>query len=60
LKKAAQGFRIDQLVSSLLLIDQGERDFRRSRNLDLMMENLLLGLRGFMGETGGGGDRENH
>jgi DNA polymerase-3 subunit delta' len=51
LKNAAQGFRIQNLISSLLLIDQGESDFLHSRNLDLMMENLMLALRRFMREV---------
>jgi DNA polymerase-3 subunit delta' len=52
LKKAAQDFKIKNLISSLLLIDQGESDFLHSRNLDLMMENLMLDLRRLMGEAG--------
>jgi DNA polymerase-3 subunit delta' len=52
LKKAAQGFKINNLVSSLLLIDQGESDFLHSRNLDLMMENLMLDLRRLTREVG--------
>jgi DNA polymerase-3 subunit delta' len=52
LKKAAQGLKINHLVSSLLLIDQGESDFLHSRNTDLMMENLILDLRRLMGEAG--------
>ncbi len=52
LKKAAEGFKIKNLISSLLLIDQGESDFLHSRNLDLMMENLMLDLRRLMGEAG--------
>jgi DNA polymerase-3 subunit delta' len=51
LKKAAQGFTIQNLISSLLLIDQGESDFLHSRNLDLMMENLMLSLRRSMREV---------
>jgi DNA polymerase-3 subunit delta' len=52
LKKAAQGFKMKNLISSLLLLDQGESDFLHSRNMDLMMENLMLDLRRLMGEAG--------
>jgi DNA polymerase-3 subunit delta' len=51
LQKAAQGFTIQTLISSLFLIDQGESDFLHSRNLDLMMENLMLSLRRSMREA---------
>ena len=45
LKKTAQDFRIQNVVSSLLVLDQAERDLVHSRNLDLLMETLLLSLK---------------
>jgi DNA polymerase-3 subunit delta' len=45
LKKVARDFTIENVVSSLLVLDQSESDFLRSRNLDLMMETLMLSLK---------------
>lgn len=45
LKNISKDFTIDHLVDSLLALDQAERDYLRSRNLDLMMENTVLRLR---------------
>jgi DNA polymerase-3 subunit delta' len=45
LKKASQAFTINHLVDSFLLIDQAEKDYWQARNVDLMMENTVLGLR---------------
>jgi len=45
LKKVAQDFTIENVVSSLLVLDQTESDFLHSRNLDLMMETLMLSLK---------------
>ncbi|MEJ2723292.1 MAG: DNA polymerase III subunit delta' [Deltaproteobacteria bacterium] len=45
LKKASQVFNIDKLVESFLVIDRAERDYWQARNVDLMIENTVLGLR---------------
>lgn len=45
LNNISKGFTIDQLADSLLALDQAERDYLRSRNVDLMMENTVLRLR---------------
>lgn len=44
LKKIAGNFKVDNLIDSLLIIDQAQRDLRRNRNIQLMMEHTLLGL----------------
>jgi len=45
LKIAAEAFRIEHLVSSLLALDQAERDLSRFRNQELVLENTVLQLR---------------
>ena len=45
LKKAAETRTIDSLLEALRLLNQAEMDLSRTRNMDLMMENLLLALR---------------
>jgi DNA polymerase-3 subunit delta' len=45
LKKISKASRIKNLVDSFLVIDQAERDYRQARNVDLMIENTMLGLR---------------
>ncbi len=50
--KAARDFRIEYVISSLLALDQAESDFLHSRNLDLMMENLMLSLWRFVKQEG--------
>jgi len=50
LKIAAEAFRMDNLVSNLLALDQAERDLSRFRNQELVLENTVLRLR----QTGSG------
>jgi DNA polymerase-3 subunit delta' len=45
LRKAAESRSVDSLLEALGLLDRAEMDLARARNLELMMENLLLGLR---------------
>lgn len=45
LKKASETRTIDSLLAALHLLSQAEKDLSRTRNPDLMMENLLLALR---------------
>ena len=45
LKNNSENFIIDNLIDSLMVINEAQRDLLRSRNLDLMMENTLLTLR---------------
>ncbi|MGD2127036.1 MAG: hypothetical protein PVG99_13205, partial [Desulfobacteraceae bacterium] len=45
LKNNSKDFTINSLIDSFLLIDQAERDYMRTRNVDLMMENMVLKLR---------------
>jgi DNA polymerase-3 subunit delta' len=45
LKIAAEAFRMEHLVSSLLALDQAERDLSRFRNQELVLENTVLRLR---------------
>jgi len=49
LKKISKVSNINDLMEGLQLLDQAERDLFRSRNLDLMMENVLLRLRSLTG-----------
>jgi len=49
LKKMSVASKIENLMEGLQALDQAERDLLRSRNLDLMMENLLLSLRRLTG-----------
>ncbi|MBW1919508.1 MAG: DNA polymerase III subunit delta' [Deltaproteobacteria bacterium] len=52
LKKVSKDFTIETLINSLFLIDQAERDLTGSRNLDLMLENIVLGLKSLSLERG--------
>lgn len=45
LKNACEDFTIDALVESFFILDQAERDLMRSRNLDILIENAVLGLK---------------
>jgi len=45
LKIAAEAFRMGDLVSNLLALDQAERDLSRFRNQELVLENTVLRLR---------------
>jgi DNA polymerase III subunit delta' len=45
LKKAMDTFTIDSLMEALRLLDQAERDLSRFRNVELLLENLLLALK---------------
>lgn len=45
LKRISKKNNMNDLYESLKLLDQAQRDILRSRNLDLMMENVLLGLK---------------
>ena len=45
LKKVTRDYTIQNMVSSLLALDRTESDFFHSRNLDLMMETLMLTLK---------------
>jgi len=45
LKIAAEAFRIENLVSSLLALDQAEKDLLRFRNQELILENTVLRLK---------------
>lgn len=56
LKKVAGDFTIENVVSSLLVLDQSESDFLRSRNLDLLMETLMLSLKRLAVGRGKGGE----
>jgi DNA polymerase-3 subunit delta' len=53
LKSLSRAFTVDALVHGLLTLNRAERDLTRSRNLDLLMENTLLTLRGLGGSPGG-------
>jgi DNA polymerase III subunit delta' len=45
LKRSSETRTIDSLLEALRLLNQAEMDLSRTRNVDLMMENLLLSLR---------------
>jgi DNA polymerase-3 subunit delta' len=45
LKIASEAFRMDHLVSNLLVLDQAEKDLARFRNQELLLENTVLQLR---------------
>lgn len=45
LKIAAEAFRIESLTSSLLALDQAEKDLARFRNPELVLENTVLRLK---------------
>ena len=48
LKNISKSFRIDSLINSFLVLDQAQKDLIRARNLDLMMENTVLSLKGLI------------
>ncbi len=45
LKSTAGNYKIDQLVQSIMLIDQAQRDLGRMRNQKLVLAHTALGLR---------------
>jgi DNA polymerase-3 subunit delta' len=45
LKSARNAYRIDSLIEALTLLDQAEKDMAGYRNMELMLENLLLALK---------------
>lgn len=45
LKNVAKGYKIKDLIESVLLLDGAQRDILRSRNVDLLMESTLLALK---------------
>jgi DNA polymerase-3 subunit delta' len=45
LKSGCNAYRIDSLIEALGLLDQAEKDMAGYRNMELMLENLLLGLK---------------
>jgi DNA polymerase-3 subunit delta' len=44
LKKTAHHFHVDHLIGGFFLLDQAQKDLGGTRNLDLLMENLVLNL----------------
>ncbi len=44
LKNIAGGFKIENLINSILAVDQAQLDLRRMRNVTLVMEHLVLSL----------------
>jgi len=45
IKKTAPHLNIGALINGFSLLDQAQKDLKGARNLDLMMENLVLNLR---------------
>jgi hypothetical protein len=45
LKSTSGNYKIDQLVQSIMLIDQAQRDLARMRNQKLVLAHTALGLR---------------
>ncbi len=46
LKKTAKNHSIDNLIGSVLAIEQSQRDLRRMRNPQLVMEHMVMGING--------------
>ena len=44
LKKTTESFKIDNLIDSLLAIEQSQQDLRRMRNTQLVMEHMVMSL----------------
>jgi DNA polymerase III subunit delta' len=49
LKNACKDFSMNNLLKSFFILDQAERDLLRSRNLDLLVETAVLGLKRLYG-----------
>jgi DNA polymerase III subunit delta' len=45
LKKRAEGYKMEGLLESLLILERAQRDLSRSRNMELVMETTMLALR---------------
>lgn len=45
LKNIARSFTMEQVSESLLLIDEAQRDIKKNRNMTLVMEHMVLGLK---------------
>ena len=52
LKNISNKAKIKDLMNSFVILDQAQRDLRRSRNLDLMMENTVLNLKRLISRVG--------
>ena len=47
LKNICKNFKIENLMNSFMTVDRAQRDLMQTRNIDLIMENAVLSLRGF-------------
>jgi len=45
LKNIEKSFKIENLINSIVVIEQAQRDLLHMRNMDLMMENTVLALK---------------
>ncbi|MCP4669115.1 MAG: DNA polymerase III subunit delta' [Deltaproteobacteria bacterium] len=52
IKSIIENFTIDNLIDSLMAVDQAERDLRRRRNISLVMEHVALHLGRLAGSHG--------
>lgn len=49
LKKTAERYTIDNLINSILAVDQTRRDLRRGQNIPIVMEHFILRLKRLVG-----------
>ena len=47
LKNICKKFKIENLIDSFMIVDRAQRALMQARNIDLIMENTVLSLRGF-------------
>ena len=52
LKKIAESYKINDLIDSLLVIDQAQRDLVRNRNVKMVVEHAILSLRRLVSARG--------
>jgi len=45
LKNFSKNFTVEHLCESFMILDQAQRDLKRTRNLDLMLENTFLAVK---------------
>mgnify|MGYP000936080497 CR=1 FL=1 len=50
-KNICKNFNIEDLMNSFMIVDRAQRDLMQNRNIDLIVENAVLSLRGFAGPS---------
>ena len=47
LQNISKNLKLEDLIDSLLVVDKAQRNLLENRNVDLLMENVVLSLKAF-------------